>query len=355
MKRTERPGQLKRAEAGAVPDLVSILIPAYNCERWLAQTLRSALAQTWPHKEIVVVDDGSADNSLQVARRFEGAGVRVVTQPNAGAAAARNAALALAKGDYIQWLDADDILHPEKIERQMVGAAGGGMSRTMMTCSWGRFFDRIEGARFAPDPLWQTLSPVNWMTRKFSHNVFMFPAAWLVSRRLIELAGPWDNRLSLDDDGEYICRLVAASDTVHFVPSARCYYRIGNAGSLSGQKSEKALQSAFLSMQLSVDHLLKLESSTATRRACLALVQDNYAPFFPEHAELVARCHALAATLGGNLEAPRERTHFRLFRQLLGWRAAKATRSRMAQWRWRMNRLAEHWRVASVSQSLGAE
>ncbi len=345
----------RQTEAVAVAELVSILIPAYNAERWLAHTLRSALSQTWPHKEIVVVDDGSSDHTLEVARQFEGAGVRVVTQPNAGAAAARNAALALARGDYIQWLDADDILHPEKIERQMAGAAAGKASRTLLTCSWGRFFDRTGGARFMPDPLWQNLSAVDWMTRKFNHNVFMFPATWLVSRRLIELAGTWDARLSLDDDGEYVCRLVAASDGVRFMPSARCYYRIGNSGSLSCQKSEKAQQSAFLSMQLSIDHLLKLQDSAATRSACLALVQDNYVPFFPEHAEIVERCHALAAALGGRLAAPCERAHFRVFRQLLGWRAAKATRARMAQWRWRMNRMAEHMRAASVPSSLRAE
>jgi glycosyltransferase involved in cell wall biosynthesis len=84
--------------------LVSILIPAYNAERWIADTIRSALAQTWEPKEIIVVDDGSQDRTFTIAQQFASKDVAVVTQRNQGAAAARNKALALSQGDYIQWL-----------------------------------------------------------------------------------------------------------------------------------------------------------------------------------------------------------------------------------------------------------
>src|SRR5262249_15570247 len=94
--------------------LVSILIPAYNAEPWIADTLRSALAQTWPNTEIIVVDDGSRDETLKVARQFECAKLRVITHKNQGAAATRNVAFSLSRGEYIQWLDADDLLAPDK-------------------------------------------------------------------------------------------------------------------------------------------------------------------------------------------------------------------------------------------------
>src|SRR5437868_14667996 len=99
--------------------LVSILIPAYNAGPWIGDTIRSALDQTWPRKEIIVVDDGSGDQTLQVARQFASKNVSVVTQENQGASAARNRALSLSRGDYIQWLDADDLLSPNKIAKQM--------------------------------------------------------------------------------------------------------------------------------------------------------------------------------------------------------------------------------------------
>ena len=105
--------------------LVSILIPAYNAAEYIAATLESAVAQTWPHREIIVVNDGSRDRTLEIARSFEPRGVTVVTQSNQGAAAARNAALKASRGDYIQWLDADDLLAPEKIARQIAALGTG--------------------------------------------------------------------------------------------------------------------------------------------------------------------------------------------------------------------------------------
>ena len=104
-------------------ELVSILIPAYNASRWLTECVESALAQTWAHKEIIIVDDGSKDDTLAVARRYESRAVKVVTQANTGAPEARNHALRLAQGDYIQWLDADDVLHPQKIKLQLAAGA----------------------------------------------------------------------------------------------------------------------------------------------------------------------------------------------------------------------------------------
>lgn len=102
-------------------ELVSVLIPAYNAEPWLRATIRSSLTQAWPNIEVIVVDDGSKDGTLAVAKSLQGPSVKVVTQPNQGAAA-RNKALELAQGRYIQWLDDDDVLHSQKIAAQMRAA-----------------------------------------------------------------------------------------------------------------------------------------------------------------------------------------------------------------------------------------
>jgi glycosyltransferase involved in cell wall biosynthesis len=99
-------------------ELVSILIPCYNAERWIAQAIDSALAQTWSAKEIVVVDDGSTDRSLDVIEQYDG---RVLWEsgPNRGGNVARNRLLELTSGEWVQYLDADDWLMPEKIASQM--------------------------------------------------------------------------------------------------------------------------------------------------------------------------------------------------------------------------------------------
>jgi glycosyltransferase involved in cell wall biosynthesis len=97
--------------------LVSILIPCFNAEHWIGQAIESALAQTWPEKEVIVVDDGSTDGSLGVIRSF-GERIRWESGPNKGAPAARNRLLELSRGDWLQYLDADDYLLPDKIGRQ---------------------------------------------------------------------------------------------------------------------------------------------------------------------------------------------------------------------------------------------
>src|ERR1035437_5796413 len=139
--------------------LVSILIPAYNAGEWLADTLRSAVAQTWERKEIIVVDDGSSDNTLTIARLFESDSVRVYTQKNQGAAATRNQAFHFSKGDYIQWLDADDLLAPTKVERQMSVVEQCQDKRTLVSGAWGSFLYRYYRAKFVPTLLWADLSP----------------------------------------------------------------------------------------------------------------------------------------------------------------------------------------------------
>lgn len=99
-------------------ELVSILIPCYNAKRWIAQAIESALSQTWPKKEVIVIDDGSTDGSLAVIRQYDDR-IRWEAGTNRGSNAARNRLLELSKGSWLQYLDADDWLMPEKIADQM--------------------------------------------------------------------------------------------------------------------------------------------------------------------------------------------------------------------------------------------
>jgi len=102
---------------------VTIGIPVFNCETWVATAIQSALDQTWSEKEIIVVDDGSTDRSADICRSF-GSRILFVQQPNRGGNAARNQVCRLSSGDWIQFLDADDYLKPDKIRSQLDSYAG---------------------------------------------------------------------------------------------------------------------------------------------------------------------------------------------------------------------------------------
>ena len=313
--------------------LVSILIPLYNAGHWFRETMESVLSQTWPHKEIIIVDDGSTDNSLQLAREYESRIVKVVSQENGGAAVARNRAYEYAQGDYIQWLDADDLLAPDKIEKQLRVEEGNGPG-VLLTSSWAKFYYRFREAKFRPDNLWQDLEPADWLITKFNENVFMNPAVWLVSRKLAELAGPWDVRTAPNDDGEYIARVVVSSEKVKFVPDARCYYRKSNPKSLSKDLSEKALEGIFLSTSLCIGYLRSLEDSERTRAACLRVLQTNMERLYRSKTDIPKRANDLAEELGGRLMPPAPDWKHSLATRVLGqsWaRRAKKTSARFRQ------------------------
>lgn len=307
---------------------VSILIAAYNAEAFIADTLRSALAQTWPQTEIIVVDDGSRDRTLQQARQYASSRVQVLSCAHRGASAARNTALRHAQGDYIQWLDADDLLAPDKIAQQLRYASVG--ERVLLSSAFGEFYVEPQRARFRADALWQDLSPVEFLLTRFLHNVWMHPGAWLVSRRLSELAGPWDERLSLDDDGEYFARVVAASERVCFVPQARAYYRRGNPRSLSRSVSDTACRSLALSLGLCIGHLRALEDSERTRRAGLQILATWLDYFYPEKTELLQEIYRLAAELGGTLPPPVLSWKYAPLKTVFGWQTAKHLRTLIA-------------------------
>ncbi len=239
--------------------LVSILIPAYNAADWMTETIHSALNQTWTNTEIIIVDDGSSDQTLAVARRFEGDRVKVITQANQGAAVARNTALQLAQGEFIQFLDADDLLAPNKIECQ-VKLLLEAPENCVASGAWARFYRHPEEATFTPEPLWQDRLPINWLICAWSGNWMMHPAAWLVPKAIADMAGPWDPTLSLNDDGEYFCRVVLASQGIKFCAEAKSYYRSGLLGSLSDQKSKAAYASAYRAIERSVEALLRVEN-----------------------------------------------------------------------------------------------
>jgi glycosyltransferase involved in cell wall biosynthesis len=303
--------------------LVSILIPAYNAERWIGDAINSALAQTWRHKEIIVVDDGSTDRTRNIADQFLSRDVKVVSQPNGGATVARNKALSLSQGDFIQWLDADDILDPHKIAQQIAAASEFG-ARTLLSSDWGRFYYRETKAWFSPSALWSDLSPAEWLTRKLEDNLYMIVESWLVSRPLTEAAGRWDESLSADDDGEYFCRVLCASDGVKHVGQARSYYRMsGNASLSSATLSKTKLQSQFRSIRLHIGYLLSLENSERTRAACVAYLQRWLIHFYPEQTEICKEAAEIAEKLGGHLEAPLLPRKYDLIRGCLGWGPAK--------------------------------
>ena len=304
--------------------LVSILIPAYNAAPWIADTLQSALSQTWPHKEIVVVDDGSTDDTRAIANTFisSQAGIRVIAQPNYGASAARNHALSLARGEYIQFLDADDLLAPDKIERQLSRLTTLG-PRVLASGSWARFENNPASAVFTPHPNSRDLTGVEFLQLNFEEIAMMHPAAWLAPRALLGAAGPWDETLSLNDDGEYFARVSLAAERIVFCADARSFYRSNLSSSLSRRRDPRALASLFRSVELTLRHLLAADSSPRSLAAAAFAWKWTAFELHPGAPELSRLAEQRCKELGGSPRPFPGSGRFRLLSRFIGWRLAR--------------------------------
>ena len=102
-----------------ISQLISVIIPAYNHAKYLSEAIQSVLNQTYQNFEILIVDDGSTDNTRQVVQNYTDQRIKYIYQENRGLAASRNAGLRVTQGEYVAFLDADDIFLPHKLEVQL--------------------------------------------------------------------------------------------------------------------------------------------------------------------------------------------------------------------------------------------
>jgi glycosyltransferase involved in cell wall biosynthesis len=310
-----------------MPPLVSILIPAYNAQAWISDTIKSALGQTWPRKELIIVDDGSTDETFNIARQYGSTNVKIISQDNMGGCAARNRALKECQGDYIQWLDADDLLAPDKIKQQLISAGNEANHDVLMSSAWGTFYYRPRQADFRPSLLWQDLGAVDWLIFRFGHALMMPVSAWLASRRLTELAGPWDERLLRNQDGEFFCRMVSLSKKVMFVAESRFYYRKGNAGSITRSWTRRKMESHCLSFELEVGHLLARERSERTISACVKRLNYGASLFEDIAPNLAGRLRRKVLELGGEITNKEISRKYALIRKMIGKRKAQIVKN----------------------------
>lgn len=201
--------------------MISVIIPTYNHARFLAQAIESALAQTLPPVELIVVDDGSTDETAQVLARYAGR-IRVIRQQNSGVAAARNAGAALAAGDYLAFLDADDVWLPRKLERQMARLRAE-PELGLVHCGVEEIDEAGQRRGYRRDGL------EGWLFEEFllfRRSILLGGGSGaLMPRAVFQAAGGFDERLSTSADWDLYCR-IAARHCIGFVPEALLRYRL---------------------------------------------------------------------------------------------------------------------------------
>lgn len=214
---------------------VSVIIPCYNAAPYVAQTIGSVLEQTRPADEIIVVDDGSTDESVEVIRRF-GDRVRLLEGRNGGAPATRNKGAVHASGDALMFLDADDVLGPTALEALVEGLAE--YSDAVAACPWYRLEHKADRwVRRPPScaPRRAGQSPLAaWLTGWYHP-----PCSVLWSRTAFERVGPWEESLTVNQDGHLMMQALARGVPLVLTGRGAAFYRRlrpADAPSVSGRR-----------------------------------------------------------------------------------------------------------------------
>ena len=304
------------------PPTVSVLIPCYNSEATIGETLESVFNQTWPEIEVIVVDDGSVDGSAAVTQQFARQNLRLIRQKNAGAAAARNRAFKACRGAYVQFLDADDLLAPDKIHVQMTRLLREPAGLVASGC-WARFKFSQSDAIFRKEPVWRDFSPRDFLVTSWLGGGMMAPFVWLTPSKVIQKAGGWDEDLSVNDDGEFFCRVVLASNGIAFCDNAKGFYRSTERPSLSKRRDPDALLSAYLAVERSTKALLKHSTDPMVVKACAYSYQRFVHDAYPLAPALTKLAEAKVTEFGGVELKPGGGPTFNMLSKLVGWKLAR--------------------------------
>ena len=281
--------------------LISICMPAYNAGRFITEAIESVISQTYTNWELIIVNDGSVDDTLEKAEKFcSDKRIKIFTQENKGQCAASNAAFQHSKGDYIKFFDADDILSPKFLESQMNNL--NGCVTKIASAKWGRFYGAdLNTFNLNQEPVWGTFKPVEWLNISLGSLYPMMQCAlFLIPRNVLNKSSLWNEKLSLINDFDFIIRVMLASEEIVFSDEAILYYRSGIENSLSGQKSRKALESAYLSISLGLNRLIEAEDTLRTRK----IVADTYKiwsyEFYPSASDLYRLSIEKVNSFGGS-------------------------------------------------------
>ncbi len=205
------------------PGLVSIIVPCFNAERFLPETLKSAFLQSYPHTEVIVIDDGSTDGTAELIRSYANR-LKAEFGPNRGVSAARNRGTALARGEFLQYLDADDLLTPSAIARRVAALQQSGAD--VAYSDWERLVEIEPGMFDTGTKIVRKIEDVHPNVQVALITSFWAPPAAITYRRtIVEKIGGWKEWLPIIQDARFLQDACLVGGQFIYVPCVGARYR----------------------------------------------------------------------------------------------------------------------------------
>lgn len=252
-------------------ELVSVIIPAYNAEDYILQCLESVLKQTHTNLEILVVNDGSTDATLEIVQTIQDSRVVLINQENRGCSSAKNSGLANATGSFIQYLDADDVLSPDKIEAQLRKIRTS--QNSIAVCKTIVFHYDIDQnlGEIDTEALKKEGSGLTFLLRLMGSDgvpAMVQPNAYLLPKEIADKIGDWNIGISPspDEDGEYFARALLAAENVYFTEGINYYRKLSDQKSLSQVHSYQRALNLLKTVELKFKHVFNVEKSKRTEK-----------------------------------------------------------------------------------------
>jgi glycosyltransferase involved in cell wall biosynthesis len=250
--------------------MISVIIPCHNASSTLRMAVDSALAQSYPETEIIIIDDGSTDGSAQIIRSY-GAAVIAKSQSNQGASAARNHGIQFARGDYIQYLDADDVLAPDTLAKRVAAleASGADVAYT----DWQQFTISADGAvckgQIIAIPFDRLVGDAE---AACACSTFWAPPAAILYRRwVVDEIKEWSPRLPIIQDARFIFDAARLGARFTRVEGVGALYLV-SANSLSRQSAKRFIRDCFVNAAEIEAMWCETGSLSATKRNALVQI-----------------------------------------------------------------------------------
>ena len=300
--------------------LVSVLIPLYNAEQYIEDTIIRLKKQTYPNIEVIIVDDHSTDKSLKIAQKYVSEQVHVYVNPKKGGNSARNYAFLQSRGEYVKFIDADDFCSDNMIKSQMERILSEGTRQTVVFSPVRMYYP--DGQLFVPPrgidrdyvPSIELLLDI-WRGKGFN-----CPHCHLMHRSLVNKVNGWNENIIKNQDGEFFARIYAAADKALAVDSEYAVWWQTGSG-VSTQMSLRAIESVCETHCIISDLIYSYRNDEETRKICGRFIGAYVFFNYPLIKPLLPQIETYCENTNTVLYFPKQR-RISILKALLGWKIA---------------------------------